>query len=839
MRPFRLRFLSVALAALAATAWSAPVRAERGVTGLRWPGASVVDADDASALSLNPAGMGFLEGFDAHFVHTELPDGAGAGDGLFLAAKVIGPLSIGAAFQFLPDPLTGERNFRFSFGSALSYGRVFSFGWNIHRMVSDNDPNMDGLLSLDLGLMARPLSWLAIGLNVGHVNTPVLAGQTLQRTYDFGIGIRPGTDRVLITTEVRVEERSWDTDARLRLRFEPYPGLIFGGELGVAPRATNDVRLSVGAFLSLSLGYFGMTGGAWFGCAPDDMGYDGFTVGIRGSSKQHRSLIRRSGQAVVITLGGSPPERPSGGLFARRRATYLELVQALDALRRDGRVDAIVLKLRGFQAGWAQVQELRAIIADLRTAGKKVLAHVITPDTREYYLAAACDRIVVQPGGGLFLTGLSITSTYLRAALDKLGVEAQFVAIGRYKSFPEMFLRDGPSPPALESRDRLLDALYQQLLAGLAESRGGDAAAMEQKVDAGPYGAAQAVAAGLVDGEAFDDELREEVEALVGHDVTLRKDWFEPRQRTTRWGREAHVAVITIEGSIVQGESWKMPLLGQTYTGGSTIVRALDAASRNPRVLGILLRVNSPGGSSVASERMHRAVQRAAERKPLVVSFGNVAASGGYYAACAAETLIAEPGTITGSIGIWTGKVVWTELLEKLGIHRDVLRRGSHAAFLSIDRTWSDEETEIVERRLTELYDLFVKRVAEGRGKPVEEIEPVAQGRVWIGEDALAHGLVDELGGLREALGHLNEAVGRHPARFVPVRHYPKQTLMSRLGLAAAAAAPGVEDPPEEPETELRLPAPLAAAARVLAPLLGGFHALEPMALLPVHYEIR
>ena len=830
-RAARVALALILLVSLAGTAGA------RGSRGLRWPGASVVEADDASALSHNVAGLGFLDGVDARFVHTDLSVLSGAGDGLFLATHVLGPLSIGAAFEFLPDPVAGERVFRFSFGSALSYGRTFSVGWNVHRMVSDDDPGLDGLLSLDLGAMVRPLSWLALGLHVTDVNTPVLDGSALKRGYEIGVGVRPGTDRVYLGAELRVEERSWDLDVAARMRFEPYPGLYVGGELGVAPR-DDRTHLFVGAHLGFSLGYFGMTGGAFFR-GVDDLGYDGFTVGIRGSSKRHRSLIRRSGQAVVITLAGEPPERPSGGLLTTRRATFFELVQALDSIRSDSRVDALVIKLRGFRAGWAQVQELRDVLADLRAAGKKVLVHVIAPDTREYYLATESDRLLVHPGGGLFLTGLSMTLTYLRTALEELGVEAQFVAIGRYKSFPEMLTRAGPSVPAAEARDRILNELYRQLVEGMAQGRGLDVAAMGQKVDAGPWGAAQAAGAGLVDGQAFDDELKEQIEELVGHPVALRDDWFAGRQLDTRWGPEEHVAVINIEGSIVHGESWKLPFLGQTFTGDETVVRALGAASRSGKVLGILVRVNSPGGSSIASERMHRAIGRAAERKPLVVSFGDVAASGGYYAGCAAPTILAEPGTITGSIGIWTGKLVFTELLEKLGVHREVLQRGAHAAILSMDRPWTAAERDLVRDRLQELYDLFVQRVAEGRGRLVEEIEPVAQGRVWLGSDALAHGLVDELGGAREALGKLNEALGRHAARYLPLRHYPKQTLLSRLGLGATAAAPGSAPEPEDPPPTIALPAPLEAAARALAPLLGGFGALEPMALLPVHYELR
>ena len=814
----------------------------QGARGLRWPGTSLVVSDDSVALSMNPAGLGFLQGLDLRYVHSELDALSGDGDGVFVATHVLGPLSLGMGFEFLPRPALSERALRYTFGAALGFDRTASIGFNLHHFTSDASPELDGLLSLDLGLMVRPLSWLAIGLQVEDLNTPVLAQKRLERVYGLGLGFRPGTDRVLLTAEGRIEENSWDADVGFRLDAEVLPGATIGGEVVLGPR-DEGLELFVGTHVTLSFGWVGATGGAFFG-GSDAVDFEGYTAGVRLSTRAERPLFQRHGRAVVLTLGGNLPEQPSGGLFTTRRATFGEIVVALDRLRHDDRVDAVLLKLRGYDGGWAQTQELRAVLADLRAAGKTVVVHAVTPDTRAYYLGAESDRFVLHPSGGVFLTGLAITSTYLAEALEALGVQAQFVAIGDWKSFPEMFTRRGPTDPARGQRDRLLDGLWNQLLEGAAAGRRLSPDQLKALVDEGPYASKEALEKGLVDALAYDDELKAEMETAVGHAVSLREDWLAEIERSRRWGPREHVAVIPIQGSIVDGESAVIPFFGMRFVGANTIERALDAAVANRNARAILVRVDSPGGSSVASARMHRAIQRAAERKPLVVSFGDAAASGGYYAAAGAPQILAEPGTMTGSIGVFAGKFVVRDLLEKLGVHQEVTRRGDHAAFFSSALPWTDEETALVGARIRALYDEFVEKVAAGRKLTVEEVHAVAQGQVWLGSEAQAHKLVDQMGGLREALWALHERLGRERDDYLPLRYYPEPGLLSRLGFGATAEAPGAAPAPAEDAEGFgadspALPPPLAAAAKVLAPLLAPYAANEPLALLPVHYEVR
>lgn len=844
----RVTAAAVLAATLVIAVAAASEAAAQSSRGLLWPGSSLVVSDDASALSLNPAGLGFLEGADLRYIHTSLDALAGEGDGVFVAARLVGPWSIGMGFEFLPHPGLSERAFRYTFGTAFGFGRTVSFGLNLHHFTSDAAPALDGLLALDLGLMVRPLWWLAVGLSAEDLNTPVLGGRRIDRRYGLGLGFRPGTERVLLTTEVVLEEESWDVLARARLDVEPLRGLVLGGDLGLTPHG-DEVELFVGAHLTLSFGYFGATGGVFLH-GRDGAGFDGFTVGVRASTRSWHPLFRRGGQAVVITLGGDLPEQPTGGLFSPRRASFSELVVALDALRDDPRVEAVVLKLRGYDGGWAQTQELRAVLADLRAAGKKVVTHCVTPDTREYYLAVESDRLLLHPAGGVFVTGLAVVSTYLKEAFDALGVQAQFVAIGDWKSFPEMLTREGPSGPAAEQRDRLLDGLWAQLLDGLAAGRKRTNDEARALVDGGPYAAGDALAKGLVDALADDDELDDQVKEAVGHAVVLREDWFRPRERTDRWGPREHVAVVPIHGSIVDGESAVIPFLGLRFAGSDTVVRAVEAAAANAQAAAIVIRIDSPGGSSVASDRMFRAIRRAAERKPLIVSFGNQAASGGYYAGVGGPEIVASPGTMTGSIGIFAGKFVVRDLLDKLGVRQVVTTRGEHAAFLSSARPWTEAELALIRERLGALYDQFVAAVAEGRKLETAAVHAVAQGQVWLGSEALDRKLVDRLGGVREALRTLNGKLDREADDYLPLRFYPEPGLLERLGVASAEAgaaiAPDAVDPAAAPpaadeadDASLPLPPALAAAARSLAPFLAPYAGREPLALVPVQYDIR
>lgn len=800
--------------------------------GLRWPAASTVECDDTTALSLNPAGLGFLDGFEARYLHTELADLEGEGDGVFLGARVLGPLALGMGFEFLPLGRSADTTFRYTFGTAFGFGRVGSFGLSVHRFVNDRNDGYDGLVSVDLGLMIRPLHWLAVGAAVTDLNTPVLRQRAIRRRYELGLGFRPATDRVYLGAEVAMEESTWNTDARLRLLFEPTPGLTLGGDLLLSPR-DDQLGIALSTVLGFSFGYVGVAGGAYFG-GVDEAPFDGYAVTAWAGSKMQRPLFRRHHQVVVLDLAGRLPERPTTVFFGPRTSTFTELLVALDSLRDDARVEAVLLKLRGLEVGWAQAQELRNALAALQTAGKKIVCHVTDTDTRELYIAAQADHVVAHPGAAVMLTGLSLTRTFLRGGLDKLGIEAQFVAIGDYKSYPETFTRYESSEPAREARERILDVLYGQVLAGLAAGRNVSVDDARGLVDGGPYIASEARDRGIVDAVAFDDELEGVVAELLGHPAVLRDDWFERHERRRGWGPKEKLAVVPIQGTLVPGTSLHIPFFGIHFAGSETLREAIAQAADDPNVVAILLRIDSGGGAALAAERVRRAVTKAREKKPVIASLVNVAASGGYDIATAAAEIVASRATVTGSIGIFVGKFVVKGLFEKLGIRREVSERGAHASLRSLDEPWDESEIARVRAGLEAAYRAFIANVAEGRNMEPGEVEKVAGGRVWIGTDALEHRLVDADTGFAGALGAVNRALGRPEDHRYGLRFFPRGGWQLHLGLSYTAA-PGA---PVAAERSLDLPAAAVEALQSLTPVLAGFETLAPLAIMPEAFTL-
>jgi protease-4 len=411
--------------------------------------------------------------------------------------------------------------------------------------------------------------------------------------------------------------------------------------------------------------------------------------------------------------------------------------------------------------------------------------------TVPYYLASAFDRVYLQPTGEVGLTGVALEEPFLRGALDKAGIEPRFAARHEYKTMANTFMERAYTPAHRESSQRLVDSLGEQLAEGIAAARGLAAERVRELIDRGPLLAAEALEAGLVDRLAYRDEVYADVRKEVGGpDGRVQLRYVARYNRTHGLAKRlpqpgrGHdvVALINGQGPIRLGRSGRggpLPSQGPAM-GSDTIGAAFRAAVRDERVRAIVFRVNSPGGSAVASDAIWREVVLAGRAgKPVIVSMGNVAASGGYYVAMAADTIVAQPGTITGSIGVVVGKAVISELLERVGIAMGSVADGEHARMFSATKDFSESEWERVNASLDRIYDDFTAKVAEGRGLSRERVDELARGRVWTGADARANGLVDELGGLDLALDLARKKAGL-PAD-APVRGYPHVTPLERL----------------------------------------------------------
>jgi protease-4 len=506
-----------------------------------------------------------------------------------------------------------------------------------------------------------------------------------------------------------------------------------------------------------------------------------------------------------------PPD-PLSAIMSRHQPTIIDLLAGLKTARTDDRVKALVVRVGGKPIGLGVVQELREAIKRFRTSGKPAWAWAETfgefsAGNVPYYLATAFDTIYLQPSGDLGLTGLAVERMFLKGALDKLGVSMEIGARHEYKSAAEQLTEQGFTGPAREATERMAESVTGQLAEAIAER--GEISLQEagSLIDGGPYLAEQALAAGLVDVLGYRDEVYAALRKQVGGEPVLlylgryqRSKELLSRAKQLTGPRQPVIALIQATGGIRRGRNGRSPMTGSAM-GSDSITTALRAATADPHVRAILLRVNSPGGSYVASDSIWREVVRTRNAgKPVVVSMSDVAASGGYYISMAADAIVAQPGTVTGSIGVISGKPVLSEMLGKAGVTSDSIVLGNHAAMFSTAKPFSPDEWQVVDAWLDHIYADFTGKVAAGRGLAAERVHELARGRVWTGADAHERHLVDELGGVEEAADIARRRAGL--ASTAPVVTYPRIGPLDRVRPAsnsedrrAAAASARTADP--------------------------------------------
>ncbi len=744
------------------------------------------------ALDVNPAGLGFARAFGAEMaISSARPADGPVGLGGY--ASMMG-VAVGGQAALLGDRSHGHA----TLGAGVPLTRGLSLGAALRLRFPGSGLPAYG--SWNLGLALRPTSWLAVSgtaLDLARVRGD--AGRSSPRV-GAGLALRPVGRRVTLALDWSYDTLGGDTPHHLRasLQVEPVDG--------VRVLAVVDEGAQVGLGLELAFPEGWIGGLARVQTAPE-ASFGGWTAAVGTSSARPRTRLVPSRNLAEYRLG-SMKENPTVSPLAPKLAPtrFSDLLHSLRSLEDQRSVPVVLLRLDGYSAGLARTEELRAEVLRLRAAGKKVYAYLEAGgDGGDYYLATACDGVWMHPAGTLSITGLSSRMFFYKNALDRFGVDAQFSRIGRYKSSPERFTETGPTDANLEVRNALLDDRYERWLGALAEGRGVDASQMDALVDDAPYPAALAEERGLVDGLVYPDEIRERVreasdQRRLGLRRPLKEASFDPH-----WRAPHTIAVVHLDGLINTGRSGRLPLGLLEVAGSETIASAIRTAREDRSVSAIVLRVDSPGGSAFASEEIWREVRRTRGIKPVVVSMASMAASGGYYASCAADHVLADPSTVTGSIGVYAGKVSLEGLYGKLGVDSVRLKRGDHAGMYARAEPWSASELGAVERVVDYLYADFIDHVAEGRGvEDVAEIDRVAQGRVWTGAQALEVGLVDELGGLMRAVEVARELADIPPRAEVELRASPRVGLLTSLQLGKGFVAGGAPLPGEWVPDELR-----------------------------------
>lgn len=509
-----------------------------------------------------------------------------------------------------------------------------------------------------------------------------------------------------------------------------------------------------------------------------------------------------------FTLSGAYADTKVVSTFGTSSTKTLRgLFKKLDALKTDDEIAGIIFKIDNVSIGWATLQEIRSKLHEFRAAGKETVGYLEGGGNAEYLLAAAMDRVVLMPVGSLNLTGLRAEILFYKGLLDKLDIQADMLAMGKYKSGVEPYMRDGMSDAFRESMTTLLDDLYTQLLNHIAESREGiTAESASDLMDRGPFTAEEALQEKLVDALQYYDELLtalktasedEDVQVMEPGSERKRKvpdmnsfaglmqlfSMLNPPQRTQPTS-ENQIALIYANGPILP--SVESLLASMPVITPDELKEAFEKARTDDSVQAVVLRIDSPGGSALASDLIWREVMLTQREKPVVVSMGDVAASGGYYIAMAAGTIVAHPSTLTGSIGVFGGKLNMKGFYNKVGLTKEIITYGQNSTLYSDYGGFTPTERERVEKMMKTIYADFVRKAAAGRDKSFDEIDEIAQGRVWTGQQAKTLGLVDELGGLDTALSIAKVQAGFSADDEVNLMVLPKQKpffeqLMERM----------------------------------------------------------
>lgn len=826
---------------------------------------------DASATVQNPGNLGLLLGRSMTLdVSMAAPASRrrGSGVGGFFAVPLPGKFAtLGAGVQWLwPNQLEADSTLtdpefasadapytKLSFAVGVPLVRWISglsLGFGVHHLVSGANAWAHGVTALDLGMGWQINRFLSLGLTARQVNVPVISPSL------GGDGAAPASQRVPLTLDSEVAlrplgSRSWEValggrvDARrpssVRFRGSTMPvqprvrtlinfpgGGVFAEAELYATRVdavsdpTLDARISAGLVVQLARGSVagGVVGGPFRGGGAA-VGGGVARVRVNQASLVGAQLPRVKRAVTKIRMRD----------FSGERGMY-RLVKLLDSTS-VATMPAVLLEIEGLRLGYAQIEEVRGALGRYESRGGRVAAYLGSTSTRAYFLAAAAEHVLTHPHRSLEMLGLSIRRLYYGELLQRLGVRSEFVRVAEYKGSAETYARAGASAPVSEQRHQLLTDLHNHLVRLVGADRGVGAEQVAAWWDAAPVAVRVAEQQGVVDGLAFPDELEERLGEWLGVDAKVTP--YRPGPVNDRaWGEGPTVAVVHIDGELVRGKSLTVPLLNRRLVGSESVVEQIDRLRKDRRVIAVVLRVNSPGGSVTAAEDIARALDRVAEDKPVIASFGGVAASGGYFIATSASYIVTDAMTTTGSIGIFYPKLDLSGFFERVGVGIDTDATSERAHLRSWLVPYDDATRAAAQADIERSYAQFTARVANARSMSAAAVDGVARGRVFAGVRALEVGLADRYGGLAEAIayaatesGHATEAVS---VRWISSDPGALGSLVRLFGVRVPNPLSSVSGA-EQDTTAFALPRPLLQVLEQLPAALWWSEAPEALAM--------
>ncbi len=577
-------------------------------------------------------------------------------------------------------------------------------------------------------------------------------------------------------------------------------------------------------------------------------------VGVIAIAWAARAMGRPSvsdNSALVLSVSGSLPdyvaEEPlAKALGIRQQQSFTSLITQLRKAKVDDRIKGVILKVDFPEIGWGKADELRDAVAEFKTSGKPVYAYMEIGTNKEYYIATSADKIFLPPTGDIYINGLAAEAMFYKGSLDKLGVEADVIQIGpKYKNAPDQYTKKEMGEGQREVINSLLDEIFGRYTNGIAESRKKSVEDVKALVDNAPYNAVKAKELGLIDDALYYEQVEDALKSKLGYEDDAKLKTISGGQYrdipSDSLGLNSgdKIAVIYASGGINVGRSSNGPLNGE-MVGSDTVVEAVNDAAKDTAVKAIVLRVDSPGGSALASDLIWHAIENAKAKKPVVVSMSDVAASGGYYIACNANKIVAEPSTITGSIGMFMGKPVIKGLYDWLGVSNEYVMRGKNAGIFRETEHWTPQElAKMTEQANIVYYDNFVPKVAKGRNKTAEDVNSLGQGRVWTGTQGKGNGLVDEFGGLEKAISIAKELANLPADKDVRrvVFPAPRPLFETWFGSDDKSEAATKEEQAQAAIIE-SLPADVRRSFRYMS-LLGKMQQGQAMLMMPFELQIK
>lgn len=733
-----------------------------------WKGMSVATSDNLDALTINPAGLGILRGSQSGF-HILSPKDENLDPTYYLASR-----SDGFGFTLYGSD---DLYYNLAIGSSLGDGLNFGYRWDSHKVHT-------------LGFMYRPESFASFGVMGSYYANPDVLNTRV------GFAVRPLGHRFTVGADVVSSD--WQA-------IEDYDTFKRRSDLSafIEVQPVDGVFLSVissedGDDLSLNLGFdFGEAG--VYGGFRDLSGSEATQYGFYSHSELMETILKKKNKKdlnyVRMELSNVMIEEPeyrtpfnfnfdinpfSSSFNGTQLRTWID---KMDELTADDNIDGLIIDYKFVGGGFGKISEVRDALMRFKDSGKKIIVYGQSLNNFSSYVISMADEVYIAPLGEVDLRGLNLELNFYKGMMDKLDVVGEFEQISPYKTAPDPFLREDMSDAMRENYSEVFDDLYDQFVQGIASGHQWTLQQTKMIIDNGPYMPADAIKAGLITGTMFPEEFEKYIEEFDDQKVRITKwhDFNSMDEYVHDWREEElpTIAIVYAVGGISSGKS-KPGTGGSSVMGDETIREAVRAARENKDVDAIVFRIDSGGGSALASDNMWYEIYKTTDpedenHKPFIASMSDVAASGGYYIACQADKIVAYPNTITGSIGVVSGRINFSGLLEKVGISSDRIKYGKHSDFYSNNKLWSDEEKAIVRKGIEDVYNTFKQKVADGRdGLEFDDLDPIALGRIWSGNQAKENGLIDEVGGLDEAITIAKQAAGIAIDQEVNIVEYPK-----------------------------------------------------------------